>query len=261
MVWQTNVLLQLPVRDLTYYFFVFFSTICSYNFHWYLTPSDYSSSERILWGARHKTLQLTLCAVGAIGAACTFWLLRTHWLVLSGAALLTFLYSAPKLPQRAFMWLRRIAIGKTMFLTFVWTYVSTLLPVLIAGHAITAQVIFLTMHRFFLVYAICILFDHRDLEEDKKEGIRSLITYMNKPGLRRLYYVSLTLAATSAICLYPIDHLWIITLLVPVLVTALLTRYAWLNRSDYFFYFVLDGLMMFSALLHALWLIAITYSL
>ncbi|PSL30826.1 UbiA family prenyltransferase [Chitinophaga ginsengisoli] len=251
MIWQTNTLLQIRDINEAYYFFVFCSTICSYNFHWYLTPADYSTSERILWGARHKTLQLVLCALGALGAAYGFWLLREQWLPLSGAAVLTFLYSAPKVPHRAFIWLRKIAIGKTIFLTAVWIYVTTLLPVFIEKQPYSPTILFLTLHRFFLVYAICILFDYRDLESDKKEGIRSLITILSASGLKKLYVSSLVLAAIFALVLFPVDG-WMLTavLLAPVAITALLTRYAISNRSDHFYYFVLDGMVMLSALLH-----------
>lgn len=251
MVWQTNVLLQLEYAQAAYYAFVGCATICSYNFHWYLTPADYSSSERIMWGLRHRSLQLALCGLGALGALYFFWQLRAHWLPLSGAALLTFLYSAPKLPQRGFVWLRRIAIGKTLFLTFVWTYVTTLLPVLVAGAPVNAPALYFTLHRFFLVYAICILFDYRDLESDKKEGIRSLITFLPLPALNRVYALSLLLAALCAGLLLPYTTPAVMaTLLAPVAITALLTRRAHHDRSDYLFYFVLDGLMMCSALLH-----------
>lgn len=244
-------LLQVHAVDEVYYFFVFSATICSYNFHWYLTPADYSMSDRIQWGVRHKTLQLVLTIAGGAGATTGFWILREHWLPLSGAALLTFLYSAPKIPQRAFIWLRKIAIGKTLFLTFVWTYVTTLLPLFIEKEPITWQVIWFTIHRFSLVYAICILFDYRDLESDKQEGIRSLITWLSGPGLKKLYIISLLLSAVSGFILYLADrNPFTLLLPVPVAVTALLTRYALRNRSDHFYYFVLDGMVMLSALLH-----------
>ncbi len=259
MVWQTNVILSLDYGChsygdyFNYYAFVFFSTICSYNFHWYLTPADYSTSERILWGARHKTLQLALCGIGALGAAWFVWQLKRHWLPLSGGVVLTFLYSAPKLPQKAFVWLRKIAIGKTLFLTFVWMYVTTLLPALISCSPVTADVIYLCLHRFFLIYAICILFDYRDVEMDKQQGIRSLITMLPAGQLFRIYYFSLALAAICALLLWPLAGTAIVaTLLAPVLITGLLTRKARSTRSDYMYYFTLDGLMMLSALLHFL---------
>lgn len=251
MVWQTNQLLQLHYDYNIYYAFVFAATMCSYNFHWYLTPAIYSSSERITWAQQNKVLQLSLCAIGGLGALFFFWQLRTHWLPLSGAAILTFLYSAPKVPHKTFNWLSKIAIGKTLFLTFVWTYVTTLLPAFIADAGITQEVVLFTCHRFFLIYAICILFDYRDLESDKKEGIRSLITYLSFKNLFRVYYLSLLMAAISACMLLPYASLPVIsTLLIAVLATAIITRKARNTPSDYMFYFILDGFMMLSAILH-----------
>jgi 4-hydroxybenzoate polyprenyltransferase len=254
MIWQTNQLLGLQYPQNTFYAFVFFSTICSYNFHWYLTPGDFSAtSERIGWNNRYRNGLLVLCGIGGIGSAWFFWQLREHWLVLCGSAILTFLYSAPKVPHPAFRWLSKIAIGKTLFLTFVWTYVTTLLPALVAGNFATIPLIFLTLHRFFLIYAICILFDYRDLESDKKEGIRSLITTLAPKNLNRLYYFTLLLAAVCAGLMGPFTSLMaIISLLIPVATTALLTHKAHHNNSDYLFYFVLDGCMALSAVVYLL---------
>ncbi|MGO4290951.1 UbiA family prenyltransferase [Chitinophaga sp. RAB17] len=252
MIWQTNQLLGLQYDQNTFYLFVFFSTICSYNFHWYLTPGSFSAtSERIHWNDRYRTGLLLLCGIGIIGSGWFFWQLREHWLVLCGSAILTFLYSAPKVPHPAFRWLSKIAIGKTLFLTFVWTYVTTLLPALVAGKYVATPLILLTLHRFFLIYAICILFDYRDLESDKKEGIRSLITMLDLKNLNRLYYFSLLIAAISAGLMGPFTTLTaVISLIIPVIITALLTRKAQHSHSDYLFYFVLDGCMALSAALY-----------
>lgn len=253
MIWQTNELLHLHYNQQSFYLFVFFSTICSYNFHWYLTPGSYSSSERIRWGDRHRTLMLFLCGIGVIGSLWYFWQLREHWFVLSGSAFLTFLYSAPKVPHKAFRWLSRIAIGKTLFLTFVWTYVTTPLPALVAGQPFNAPAILLTIHRFALIYAICILFDYRDIESDRKEGIRSLITALDPKNLDRLYFLSLLVAAIAAFLMKPyISWPALISLIIPVIATALITRKAQRTKSDYLFYFVLDGFMALSAALYVL---------
>lgn len=252
MTWQINELLQLQYNRKVYYGFVFFSTICSYNFHWYLTPGGVGhTSHRLLWGQRQRTLQLLLCAIGVIGSLWYYIPLQAHWLPISGAILLTFLYSAPKLPQKVFHLLRRIAIGKTLFLTFVWTYVTTLLPALIAGQAGSISLWLLVLHRFFLIYAICILFDNRDREDDKKAGIRSLITWFSDEGVTRLYYISVALAAVFALLLWNREAPWTIgVLLVPVTITAMIKRYSETHTSDYVYYFYLDGLMMLAALLH-----------
>jgi 4-hydroxybenzoate polyprenyltransferase len=231
--------------------FVFFSTICSYNFHWYLTP--YSGTEKIRgrWTSNHKNLTLILYYIGLMGS---FWFalrLISHWFWLSGAVILTFLYSAPKLHYKPFIFLRRVAVGKTIFLAFVWMYVTTFLPIVISDQPLNILHLVFCLSRFLLIYAICIIFDYRDRENDKKEGIRSMITYFNEEGINRLFYFTLICfaVATSMLYLYGFSVKLIFLLLVPGIIVLALYNTARKNFSDYLYYFVLDGLMMLSALL------------
>ena len=114
MVWQTNHLLLNDYSNNYFLFFVFFSTITSYSFHWYLTTESAIPSPRIEWGERNKTLHLVLFIIGIIGTG------------------IFFLYTAPKIPHPLFRSLRKIAVGKTLFLAMVWMFVTTILPIEIA---------------------------------------------------------------------------------------------------------------------------------
>jgi len=253
MVYQTTHLLHLQVtRDV--YFFVFFSTICSYNFHWYLTPNIETEMIRISWTQQHKTLHLVLFAVGLVASAFYAFRLIEYWFWLGGAVVLTFLYSAPKLPLKPFELLRKIAIGKTIFLAFVWAYVTTFLPIVMSSAAFhTSQLLFCTS-RFFLIYSICIPFDYRDRQQDKKEGIISMITYFTETGIDRLFYISLSIFAVTTIALTACGFAWwvVALLLAPGVVLLALYQRSKVEFSDYLYYFVLDGLMMLSALFTSL---------
>jgi 4-hydroxybenzoate polyprenyltransferase len=211
----------------------------------------------VQWTQKHKGLHLALYLVGVVGSIVFFVRLRTFWPALCFGAFLTFLYSAPKLPQTVFNDLKRIAVGKTIFLTLVWTYVTTVLPAVVAGARWTGAWTLFTLSRFTLIYAVCILFDYRDREDDKEEGIRSLITYLNERGINTAFYLCLAAFALSTIALYRYDYsgLLISLLLIPGLIVGSLFRYAKRNFSDYLYYFVLDGLMMFSGLL--MWIVRI----
>jgi 4-hydroxybenzoate polyprenyltransferase len=259
MIWQTNRLLTGSPLSGRLAAFVFFSTICSYNFHWYLTPASAALSYRVRWTQRNKALHFILYLAGAIGAIVYFFSLRMFWPALCLGGLLTFLYSAPKLPQTFFKELKKIAVGKTLFLALVWMYVTTMLPVFIAHAPWTPACTLYAINRFFLIYAICILFDYRDREDDRSEGIRSLITYLDEKGIDTLFTISLILFAASGIGLFILpgsglsaNHyplLTLVFLLAPGIIVAALYGRAKKSFADYLYYFVLDGLMMFSALL------------
>ena len=251
MIWQTSHLLLGSPPSGRLVGFVFFSTICSYNFHWYLTPGSINPSRRIVWTQRHKILHFILYLAGGVGATIYFFSLLPHMLALCFGAFVTFLYSAPKLPQPVFRHLRRIAVGKTLFLTFVWMYVTSLLPVIVADAPWNGAMVLFAISRFFLIYAICILFDYRDREDDKMQGIRSLITLLNERGIDWLFTLSLVIFALSTVGLYGYHFplYYILVLLIPGILVASLYQHAKTDFSDYLYYFVLDGLMMFSGLL------------
>lgn len=250
MVYQTIQLAQIGGNTFPLYSFVFFSTMCSYNTHWYFTPVAKNERSRSVWTQKHIRLQLFLAIAGAIGSFCflPYFLPVVHWLL--PAVLLTFLYTAPKIPLNAFRFLKKLAIGKTIYLAVVWTYVTAAMPLLLYEVTWTGKEVLFCLARFFFVYAVCILFDYRDRDQDRMDGIRSLVTYFEEKGINRLFAFSLGLFAVFTILLsqYKIPYWQVIVMLLPGLILASLFRHSKQNFSDYLYYLVLDGLMMFSSL-------------
>src|SRR6476661_1762774 len=93
--------------------FVFFSTICSYSFHWYLRSDSAPGSSRSVWQQRYHYIHIVLFIIGLGGAAIFFFTLSGHWFWLLLSAAPTFWYTAPKIPHKYFRVLRKIALGKT----------------------------------------------------------------------------------------------------------------------------------------------------
>lgn len=249
---QTGYLLQQSAPSFDLLAFAFSATISSYSFHWYLTPAT-GDSDRIRWLARNQKIHLYLFIAGTAGAAVYGLRLIDHWPWLIFAAFITFLYSAPKIPHPWFKLLRKIAIGKTIFLALVWMFVTTILPLEISDQPWQPDYTLFAISRFFLIYAICILFDYRDKEYDISMGIRSLITWLDEKSIDILFFLSMAVFLFATIGLFRYGHsvTVIITLLIPGAITALLYSYAKRNKSDMLYYFILDGLMALSALLYA----------
>ncbi|MGZ8525897.1 MAG: hypothetical protein ACXWV1_15805, partial [Chitinophagaceae bacterium] len=144
MVLQTYALLLQSPPNNDFLFFVLFSTICSYSFHWWLTPpqdmpvlvsdkSPASETARLKWMEKFRNVHLIFLVAGAAGAGIYFFKLLPYWPWLMLSAFITFLYSAPKIPHPWFRSLRNVALGKTIFLALVWMNVTTLLPLIISG--------------------------------------------------------------------------------------------------------------------------------
>jgi 4-hydroxybenzoate polyprenyltransferase len=248
MVYQTALLfnVQLP---LAVYCFVFSGSVCSYNFHWYLTPPHFlEPGRKIKWNLSNRAIHLVLFIIGLAGSAITSFLLIEHWLSLGLTALFTFMYSAPLINHPLTVWLRKVAIGKTIFLAFAWTHITTLLPLLVVGNKIETQHIWFVINRFFFIYAICIVFDQRDIERDREAGIKSLITYLSSGGVDKLFWSSLIFVSLTTCILWQwFTLIELVILLVPALIMGLLYEYSKKNLSDYLYYFLLDGLMALSA--------------
>ena len=248
MVYQTTLLFNIP---LSYKLvgFVLSGTVCSYNFHWYLTPPNVGGpTEKVIWNIKNRYIHLGLFFIGLIGAAVFSFLLIDHWFWLGITAFVTFLYSAPKIPFPAFSYLRKIAVGKTVFLAFSWMHVTALLPLVIYNDHLTDPQVWFVVNRFFLIYPICILFDYRDREADKKDKIRSLITILSEGGIDILFWGCMVAFFASIVFLTAwFSILVCIALAIPGIIVCLLYYPSKNNSSDYLYYFVLDGLMMLSA--------------
>jgi|SRR5688572_15956831 len=250
MVHQTCRLLLHDKPDIYFTCFVFFATLCSYSFHWYLTPPDANSSDRMLWLTRNRNVHGVFFFIGIFGAGAAALFLMEFWKSILLAVLITFLYSAPKLPYPYFKSLRTVALGKTIFLAFVWTYVTTILPLIMSDRDWQIAFTLFAASRFFFIYAICILFDYRDREYDRSHGIRSLITWLSEKGITYLFIASLLAFAffTMAMTQYGLSFRIFLNLLAPAAITAALYSYAQKHFSDFLYYFILDGLMATSAL-------------
>jgi 4-hydroxybenzoate polyprenyltransferase len=222
MVYQTCILFSLPF-SFSLAGFVFSGSVCSYNFHWYLTPPKVEQpTEKQAWNISNKKIHFVLFVVGLIGSAVFTFLLLDHWFWLGITAFVTFLYSAPKISHPFFAFLRRIAIGKTIFLAFAWMHVTTLLPMVMNLKTLSSHHVWFVVNRFFYIYAICILFDYRDVEEDKGTGIKSLITYLNEKGIDNLFWGSIVIVViTLGLMVNYFLLTQIVALLVPVIILSL----------------------------------------
>lgn len=230
--------------------FIASATLCSYSLHWYLTPPHPSPSPRIAWNAGNSRLLFLLFATGLLGSMLFVLPLVEHLLPISVAGFAAFLYTAPKIRFRPLAWLSRIQVAKTLFLAFTWMYVTTLLPMLVDEVNLDGAHLLFCASRLFFIYAICVLFDHRDRDEDRRQHIRSLPTILNDAQVRWLFLSTLVgyMLFTLALSAY-FPMLTVVALAIPGLIAALLFRRAMECPTDLLFYFVLDGLMALSSVL------------
>lgn len=258
MTWET--LYHAGLKNNAILLFVFFATLLTYHVHSLINGIYLPTTARHVWNSQNKPLLVIMIGIALAGTVYFFlpFVHRPIPFVLAG--LLTFLYSAPNLRGKAFAFLRSIAVGKTFYLAFMWTFSTTLLPLLALDADTSTTNNAFTLSRFFLVYPICILFDRRDMQEDRSKGIRALPTLLNDKSLGYIYYGSLFLSMFFALAFnWPDFHISSFFLFLPPLICMFLFGFTRHRKGDLLYYIVLDGLMMLSAVLQAIYLFSFTF--
>ncbi|MFD2569479.1 hypothetical protein ACFSUS_02480 [Spirosoma soli] len=243
--------LQLPS---SFWGLLFFGALCSYSLHSYLTVSTDTTRRRIGWINEHKKVLLGLFAGAAVVTLVMLVALSRYWLLWLPAAIVTFLYTAPKINRYPFIYLRRIAVLKTAYLASAWTYVTVLLPLLMAASAWPERMSWWVLNRFFWIYCVCFWFDYRDRDEDRLSPHLTLVADMSEQQamlffgglvggfiltLFRLHHHGMTNAQVSLATL-------------PLILLVVVTGRLRTTTSDYWYYGYVDSLLLLSG---GIWLV------
>lgn len=228
--------------------FVFFATLATYFFHGIVNTVYTPESPQHQWNHQNKHWIILALILSLIATFFSGWPFRHQPLPFVAVALAAFLYTAPNLPWKIFRFLQTVAIGKTVYLAMVWTIVTTMLPMWLNEIETPERFWWFLGHRFFLLLAICILFDQRDLHIDQQKGVRSMATLVNQKTLYSIFIMSLLIAGIMAL---GIHHSFINPWLIPVLLLLGQFRNARDQRHDAYYSIFLDGMMGFTALAHA----------
>ena len=250
---QTIQLLHLQV-NLNLCYLVFFSTICSYNFHFFLASlylqKHFSTS--FLWEQKKRVI---LFFVGACGVAIFFLPSQVNIRLVLIASIFTGLYSLPLLPVKLPAFIRSTGFIKTLLLAFTWTFVTAYLPMYQAGVNVTATFsILLLFQRFVFMLLLCLLFDCRDAATDKKIGLHSLATDVKPKLIQVIIYSLFGLLCLVSLLLFYNGISFLVTIALFILNGICLFVYniSKQKRGYIFYYFLVDGLMILSALLTGL---------
>ncbi len=166
------------------------------------------------------------------------------------ALILNMLYIVPLLPIKALGFTKRFGFLKTILLAFTWMYVTGFLPMQQPALALTNFEIVLLINRFLFMLLLCVVFDNRDVAVDKIKGLKSLATDM-KPGSVKFLVLMLLILLVCSV--YVLQYLGLdvepaIALLISAIAAGYIFYLSLQKRSYFFYYFFVDGLMLFSAL-------------
>lgn len=246
---QTVLLLKPDINPFVYGF-IFFATLCSYNFYWILSKISFASKNNIPVVLKKEMSNYLLLFVSAIGLLYCFFKSAIPFHFVITAVLLTILYAVPLLPIPALKFTRKAGVLKTVLLAFTWTYVTVVLPLQKDYVLFSNADLFIISRRFLFMLMLCIIFDNRDKDLDKIRGLRSLATDMPAVTLRIFIYLIFTLLFISNFFSANYGITLSQSIALQVSTVALLIVYFYSNKKQgyLFYYFFVDGMMLFSAL-------------
>ena len=246
--YQTALVLHIQ-NDFNLYAFVFFSTICSYNFYWLL--SKFYFTDRKIYVGFIKT-HLSFVIIFILAFVATFYFLfKLPSLIpyVLGGVFFTLLYSLPLWPFKFAKSLQKVGFFKTVLLAFTWAYITTILPAVNLLETNVLLVCVLLAARFCFMLLLCIIFDKRDITVDKSHGLHSLATDTAPKTLDSIIYiVFISYFIVGLLLRYHFNDK-------PQMFAFLITGgFVWwvytlsLKKQGYlFYYFLVDGLMLVSA--------------
>lgn len=247
--YQTFLLLQIPYNNYTYGL-VFFATLCSYNLYWLISKYYFNRDISISQFLIKNFSNSLLCMAAAAGLLYCMIYLPGISPYIGIAVFLTLLYSIPLWPVKSFEFTRRAGFLKTVLLAFTWTYVTVIIPVQQSLFIDNVPVALLFTARFLFMLMLCIIFDSRDIQVDKIHSLRSLATDVSRNTLKIIMAIvfSLYLVCGFFLRYYFGNNPQIIAFLITGIITLLVYRMSLKKQGYFFYYFLVDGLMLFSAI-------------
>ncbi len=233
-----------------YYYFMFCATLCSYSLHWYFTPNAQPNTKEA-WSLKNKTLLGAFTVLSALAALYTFYFLpstiKLHMVLL---AILALLYTAPKIPFKPFTELRPFVIAKTLYLSLAWFYATVVIPIVARGFGFSNKTIHYGLHKFFLIFMVCLLFDLKDKKLDQANGIKSFIYQFSNPisGIVIQFFCSVSILSA----LYLFNYLsvtYVVMHLLAVLLLLVTFKQTLNTQNNYWYYFLVDGIVFVSGAL------------
>ncbi len=234
-------------------FFIAAATFFLYNIHKPITfflKKQLIDNQRFLKTKLFSTpLSILTVLAGLFCVYAFFRIEKTTQLSLVLAAVLSLSYVFPVFKKRR---LRDLPFVKIFTIAFVWAYVTVILPVCELGKAVDANIALLFLEKALFVFALTIPFDIRDMDWDAQTGVKTIPLSI---GFRNAQYLAVLCLISCIVLVFMFNNngfysfkqsfILIISYFVSIVFVYLTQK----NRSDYFFYGFIDGMMLLQSLL------------
>lgn len=240
-----------------YLFLILFATLFEYNSHKFIAICFYKkalSEDKFFWISNNLKLFYFIVFSSITGFVITACFAKLAVLIaLFPLGIITFLYSFPVYKNGLKLFrLRETPLAKIFIISFVWSATCIILPIVQSSMQVDPLLItLLIIERFFFVFAITIPFDIRDMESDKKVGLKTLPIIFGEVRSLKIANSSLILFGCISSIHYFISQqaFLFIAFVISTCVTAFVLNNGYLKKFKHYHYGFLDGMISLQGLL------------
>jgi 4-hydroxybenzoate polyprenyltransferase len=263
LVFETYYILFNRITDPEYPFFLFSSTLTLYCFHrlyrFNFRSGDEQLAMRHRWLIRNRLLFFTVlgCAVMGVVYSLVFFVTPRTVLYLLPVGFISFGYTVPFIPFKGqLLRLRDIPGIKIFLISLVLGLTTVLLPLLEHSRLRDLErpeILFMFIRRMLFIFAITLPFDIRDMDYDAANGTRTIPVKLGVDRAKLLAVLALAVFVLLAILQYfllPGTNVWYVFALgISGGISALLVMLTQKGKSEFFFSFFMEGMMLLQCLL------------
>jgi 4-hydroxybenzoate polyprenyltransferase len=266
---ETNVQLGFSLNPPLYYLFLFAGSVWYYTKSYNSEASFSQPNQRAYWYKTHKIqvaysqtiLLLTSIFAGGILLFQNWDAIRSlsslEWALLLIFPITALLYYESISPKNPTHNLRSIGWLKPFVISFVWTGVISLYPLIFLNmqtgshFELNAMVSWFFLKNVIYISILCILFDIKDYAADHNSQLK---TFVVRLGLRKtLFYIILPMAIAGflSFLLFTVNHhfplIRILINSIPFIMLIIVTWSMQRRKSILYYLAVIDGLLLIKA--------------
>lgn len=229
--------------------FLFFSTLAAYNLYYLTSDWRFSETDKLSEFLKKNISGLMLVVFSLMISGFYFVHNQQVFSFTMSTGIFTVLYFIPVLYNGKNKF-QKIGFIKTFLLALAWSFATVFIPTSNIYESPNADALFLFSERLLFIFMLAMVFDSRDSKVDKIRLLHSIATDFSKKTLNILI-VFVFLIHTFVVMIGYFHHdanhqspvLFLSGLAAMVMYFLSLKK-----RGYYFYYFLVDGLMLFSAI-------------
>jgi 4-hydroxybenzoate polyprenyltransferase len=230
--------------------FVFFATLLSYNLHFSLAARSSNTCVQLRWFQENKRFTKIL-------NGCAFFMICWTGLQLKGIynwivipLLLNAAYTIPLLLKRNIKMPTLFSCSKSHFIGFTWAFVTVCLPLANINAFDFREDGLLFLNRMMLVTMATLIFDYRDKDFDRQNGLITPANYLSEKSFDTLFLIHNILYGLSSIGLaYRYNQPHLLNQLICAGLLQILYQRSKRETGAFYYLGLVDGILLFSAIL------------